>query len=229
MSELLEVRMEPRIKQKRLPAGVLATVLLTSSLASSAQVPGENPKAALVDALVWGTDQTIDANAYTLEVKTEVQRMLRRSEAYRSKRQRPANSSGLSTLVYGAQVRYERRLVATTDAPEAETLALAYVDRLRPCYEWEGYHDCPEREATFAVEYQAAHPNGPFSEYLPLLAAHRWLCTAEAYEYEKRPEDAARSRRAYEQAMSTARQSTTLLVRTAGEELTVRGRCFSPG
>ena len=37
--------MEPRIKQKRLPAGVIATALLTlSSLASSAQAPSENPK-----------------------------------------------------------------------------------------------------------------------------------------------------------------------------------------
>jgi hypothetical protein len=39
-------------------------------------------------------------------------------------------------------------------------LAVAYVKRLRPCYEWEGYSGCPEREALFADEYQTAHPKG---------------------------------------------------------------------
>jgi hypothetical protein len=200
-------------------------VLTAWSVVSSAQAPGASPSNALVDLMVWGGDGRVDVDAYSPEVKADLQRHLRRSEAYRSKRQRPANSSELS-MVYGAQVRYERRLVATTDAPEAETLAVAYVDSLRPCYEWEGYHDCPEREAMFAAEYQTAHPGGPFSQYLPLLAAHRWLCTAEAYEYEKRPEDATRSRRAYERTISTARGSTDLLVRTAAEALTARGRCF---
>lgn len=62
--------------------------------------------------------------------------------------------------------------------------------------------------------------------FLHLLAAHRWLCTAEAYDYEKEPQDAARSRRAYEEAIRTARQSGSLLIRTAAEELRIRGRCF---
>jgi hypothetical protein len=54
----------------------------------------------------------------------------------------------------------ERRLVAVSDGSAAPGLAVAYVDRLRPCYEWEGYHDCPEAEAVFAEEYQATHPRG---------------------------------------------------------------------
>ena len=130
-------------------------------------------------------------------------------------------------MVYGAQVRYERLLVATSDDSTVSALAMTYVDRLRPCYEWEGGHDCPEREAAFAHEYQTAHPGGPFSGYLPLLEAHRWLCTAEGYESEKRPEDAARSRREYQQAISAARRSSALLVRTAAERLAARGRCFT--
>jgi hypothetical protein len=214
------------MRNQSLACVITAAWLTGSSLVSSGQAPSTSRSDALVDLLVWGLDLRIDGNLYSFAVKTETERYLRRSKAYRSKRRRPANSPELES-VYAAQVRYERRLVAVSKAPAAETLAVAYVDGLRPCYEWEGYHDCPEHEARFAEEYQTTHPSGPFSEYLPLLAAHRWLCTAEAYEYEKRPEDAALSRRAYEQAISTALQSTVLIIRTAAEGLTARGRCFS--
>src|SRR5262249_39562596 len=114
-----------------------------------------------------------------------------------------------------------------SDDPLASELAADYVKAVRSCYEWEGFHDCPEREAQFADDYQAAHPNGPFSSYLPLLAAHRWLCTAEAYEYEQRPADAARSRRAYAARLQFARRVKDLLFRTAAERLATRGRCFA--
>jgi hypothetical protein len=130
-------------------------------------------------------------------------------------------------MVHEARVRYERRLVSVTDSPKAADLARAYVDALRPCYEWEGFHDCPEREAVFATEYRRTHAGGPFDEYLPLLAAHRWLCAAEGYDYEKRPEGAARSRQEYEKAIATARQSTDLLIRTAADTLAARRRCLS--
>lgn len=201
-------------------------ITLIASAVSSAQAPSASARDALVDVLVWGTYIKIDPRAYSSALKAEIERHLSRSEAYRSPRPRPAKSAELS-MVYGAQVRYERRLVAVSQDPRAQTLAVAYVDSLRPCYEWEGFHGCPEREAMFAEEYQATHPGGPFSEYLPLLAAHRWLCTAEAYEGEKRPEDAARSRRAYEQEVLTASKSAGLLVRTAAEGLRARGRCLS--
>ena len=68
-------------------------------------------------------------------------------------------------------------------------------------------------------------PNGPFSQYLPLLEAHRWLCAAEGYDSEKSPVEAARTRQSYLQALSVARRSTSLLVRTAAVELGTRARC----
>lgn len=214
--------------RNQMSAGVIAMLgLAVWAVVSSAQTSGASPRDALVDVLVWGAYLKIDPNAYSPAVKAEVERLLRRSEAYRSTRRVPTGSREQG-MGYAAQVRYERRLVALSDAPEAQTLAVAYVDSLQPCYEWERGHDCPEREALFATEYQAAHQGGPFSAYLPLLAAHRWLCTAEAYEYGKRPGDAARSRGAYEEALSIARRSTDLLIRTAAEGLTARGRCSSP-
>ena len=129
-------------------------------------------------------------------------------------------------MQYDAQVSYERRLVAITGDPVAVKLAADYVDQLRPCYEWEGFHDCPEREALFADEYQAAHPDGPFHEYLTLLSAHRWLCTAEAFDYEKRPADSSRSHQLYEERVARARQSPSLLIRSAADRLSARNRCY---
>jgi hypothetical protein len=203
-----------------------ATIVVTSSSMMFAQLSRATASDALVDLLVSGVDRQIDTTAYPQAVKVELEEYLRRFESYRSTRIVPAGPGDLH-MAYVARVAYERRLVAVSDNPQAPALAVAYVDDLRPCYEWEGYHDCPEREAMFATEYLATHPRGPFSEYLPLLAAHRWVCAAEAYEYERDPAGAARSRHAYEQAITIARQSTMLLVRTAADGLTSRGRCFS--
>lgn len=190
------------------------------------QTPDANSRYALVDLLVFGADLPVDMASYPPYVRAELEKYLQRDRRYRSKRPRPANSPD-SEMLFHALVRYERRLAAVTDDPKAAVLALAYVDNLRPCYEWEGFHECPEREAMFAAEYQRAHPRGPFRNYLPLLAAHRWLCTAEAYDYEKQPEDAARSRDLYRQALATAHKSPLRLVRNAAAELAKRQRCFA--
>jgi hypothetical protein len=209
-------------------AFLAAASLLLVSLSVSAQpattpaTPGDQ----LLDVLVWGAHMQIDPAAYPAALKAEVDRYLRRSNAYRSARTAPDSLE--MQKVHEGEVIYERRLVAVSDDTAAPSLAVAYVDGLRPCYEWEGYHDCPEAEAVFADRYQAAHPRGPFSEYLPLLSAHRWLCAAEAFDYEKRPVDAARSRATYGQRIAVARASSVLLIRTAADRLAARGRCFSP-
>jgi len=180
---------------------------------------------ALLDALVWGAHVVkIDPMAYARALRAEVEQHLRRAKVYRSKQAEPSKPE--SKMLYWARINHERRLAAVSNNPRAPALAAAYVKRLRPCYEWEGYHDCPEREALFADEYQAAHPRGPFSDYLPLLAAHRWLCSAEAYDFEGQPANAERCRRMYEQRLSTARVSRAPLIRAAAERLAARGKCF---
>lgn len=69
---------------------------------------------------------------------------------------------------------YERRLVAMVGTPDADLIA---------------------------AEYRAAHPDGPFSQFLPLLEAHRWLCAASA--------------------------SSARLVRIGATELQARGTCIN--
>jgi hypothetical protein len=152
-------------------------------------------------------------------------RYRQRADAYRSKRP-GATTNDEWQMVIPAWIRYERRLVAMSADPRAPSLAFEYVSNLRPCYEWEGLPECPEREAKFADAYHASHPQGPFSHYLPLLSAHRWLCAAEAYETANDQAALASSRRLYEQRLAAARTSTSLLVRAAADELAARGRCL---
>jgi hypothetical protein len=214
-----------------MPRQLLSAVIVAAWLTALAvglwsQTPSVSARDALVEMLVWGADLPVDLKAFPPEVRAELERHLQRYKAYRSKRPKPARP-GLDEMLYSTLIRYEGKLAAVSGDPRAPALAAAYVESLLPCYEWEGFHDCPEREAKFAAEYQKAHPGGPFSDYLPLLEAHRWLCTVEAYDYEKQPEDAARSRRAYEQTISIARQSKSLLVRLAADRLTERNHCLS--
>lgn len=199
---------------------------MASPFGLSAQEPRLSASDALVDVMVFGAHMEIDVRAYSPPVRAALEKHLRRSRAYRPRRATEADA-GEMRMVYDSNVGHERQLAAVSDDPRAPALAKAYVDSLKPCYEWEGYHDCPVREAAFAAKYLTDYPGGPFSKCLPLLVAHRWLCAAEAFDYEKQPDGAARSRRAYEMAIATARRSTDLLVRTATEGLMARGRCYS--
>jgi hypothetical protein len=150
---------------------IAAAALFASSAWFSAERLGAVPERySLIDVMVGGTYLNIDLATYASDVQAQIKQLVRRSEAYRSKRPKPT-SSGELEMVYEARIGYERRLIAAAMTPAADALAVAYVTDLAPCYEWEGYHDCPEREATFAASYQAAHPAGPFSQYLPLLEA----------------------------------------------------------
>lgn len=212
----------------RVLTGVLAcTGLLVTILTASAQPSRNTASDELLDLLVFGVDIHIRPAAYQPALRTQLEQHLRRFKAYRSRRTGIAKTGEFGT-VYDAWVMYERRLVAVSGDPKAPALALAYVSELKPCYEWEGFHDCPGREAAFAEKYQATHPDGPFSQYLPLLAAHRWLCAAEAYTYEKQPVETARSRGEYEQALASALKSPSLLVRSAAQALKTRGACYGP-
>ena len=129
-------------------------------------------------------------------------------------------------MVYAAREGYEAKLVAAASAAGAPRLAQQYVDALRPCYEWEGFHDCPEREALFAEQHLRDHPDTPFRDLLRVLAAHRWLCAAEGYEYEQKPGEALRARRNYDEAVTSATvDSRSVLLTTAATELKASGRC----
>jgi hypothetical protein len=136
-------------------------------------------------------------------------------------------------MAAAARRGYTARLAAVAVGAGGESEAREYVDRLRLCYEWEGFHDCPEREAAFAEQYLAANPRSALRDYLPFLAAHRWQCAVEGYEYERRTGLAAasgagveRARRAYHSNLARAVRSDDPLVRFAANALERAGSCL---
>lgn len=200
--------------------------VVTLALRYHDQPPGRDPADTLLDALVFGMHTRLDPGAYAAPLRAAVHALLDRAERYRPVS--PPERSGEMTMVRSARISYEQRLAAISDHVRAPQLARDYVEKLRPCYEWEGGAECPEREAQFADASREAHPDGPFAHYLPLLAAHRWLCAAEGYDYEKRQEAAAESRRRSAERLKMALRSEDLLIRTAAERLAARGTCLAP-
>jgi hypothetical protein len=199
-------------------------VLLAVSMEAQRSRGGEE---VLLDVLVWGMHMgPVRPDAFTGALKEEVDAYLRRATSYQSTRPVPP-AGGLLDMVYDANVRYERRLAAVSDAPEGSRLAVEYVDSLRPCYEWEGSRECPEREALFADQYQSAHASGPFSQYLPLLSAHRWLCVAEAIDAGEHRQESEVPRQLSRDRLASALQSRMALVRSAAQQLSLRGRCYA--
>ena len=180
----------------------------------------------VLDVIVFYANPPSAVERYPSDVRDELRRYLQRLRDYRP-RPRPPRVGSEMAMVYAAREGYEGKLVAAAGMPGAERLAQEYVDDLRPCYEWEAYHDCPEREAIFAERYLLDHPATAFADFLRLLAAHRWLCTAEAYEREQQPASAARARRDYQKAVERAVHSKSPLMRVAADELKLNDRCFA--
>jgi hypothetical protein len=201
-------------------------------LASSPDFPAaetsrQDTQRDVLDVVVFYAGTPRNVERYPLQVRQELQRFLERARAYRP-RPRPARLGSEMGMVYAAREGYEAKLAASTAAAGAPRLAQGYVDALRPCYEWEGFHDCPEREALFAEQHLRDRPDTPFRDLLRVLAAHRWLCTADAYEYEQKPSEALRARRAYEVALKIATvDSRSALMTTAASELKASGRCHT--
>jgi hypothetical protein len=178
----------------------------------------------VLDLIVFYADRPSEVARYPSDVRAELGRYLQRLRDYRP-RPRPPRVGSEMAMVYAAREGYEAKLFAAAGVSGAERFAQEYVDDLRPCYEWEGYHECPEREAIFAERYLLSRPATPFAEVLRLLAAHRWLCTAESYQYEQQSGEAARARREYHKALETAARSKSPLMRVAAEELKSSNRC----
>ena len=208
-----------------------AVLFICAWLANSPDFPAtetsrQDTQRDVLDVVVFYAGTPRNVERYPLQVRQELQRFLERARTYRP-RSRPVRLGSEMLMVYAAREGYEAKLVAAAPVAQAPRLAQQYVDTLRPCYEWEGFHDCPEREARFAEQHLRDRPDTPFRDLLRVLAAHRWLCAAEGYEHEQKPADALRARRAYEEALKIATvDSRSALMTTAANELKASGRLF---
>jgi hypothetical protein len=201
-------------------------LLCVSATAIPCLTQTAQPARGVLDVIVFYATPPSDAGRYGSDVRDELRRYVKRLRDYRP-RPRPPRVGSEMAMVYAAREGYEGKLVAAAGISGAERLAREYVDELRPCYEWEGFPDCPEHEALFAERYLLTHPATPFADFLRLLSAHRWLCTAEAHEYQQQPASAARARRDYQKALEIAVLSESPLMRVAARELKASERCYA--
>jgi hypothetical protein len=185
------------------------------------------PEDALLDALVFGIPGRMNVSVYPGALREEFTNFLLRADSYRSTRP-PLGGFDLQ-MVDRAWVRFETIFFAAARADVTTGQVVTLIEALKPCYETEGFHECPVKDAMFADSVLVASPTGPFADYLPLYAAHRWLCAAEAYENEQKPADVARSMRLYRERLEVAAASRVLLFRTAAERLRERGICYLRG
>ena len=186
----------------------------------------DDAAAALLDLLVfYAKPEKVDVSKLPVDAGAGVEAYVARLKTFRSRLPEPKARSSEMKMVHAAHVGYERKLAALSDDPEVPALAAAYVQKLRPCYEWEGFHDCPEREARFADDYVIANRGAPLNPFLTLLSAHRWLCAAEGYDYEKSPERAATVRKNYDARLAEAIRSTDPMIQSAAIALAQRARC----
>lgn len=177
----------------------------------------------ILSGLVWMSRIPVDSTL-PAPIRLAVDAYNRRSAAYVPKARRARDRESEMFLLGFAD--YERRLAAASSDPRKVELVRAYADSLAPPYEWEGLPEGPEREAAFADTYRAAHPDSPLAEIVALLAAHRWVCAAEAYQGERKAADEARSHERFVLAAAAAVESKDLLIRTAALRLQEHPVCF---
>lgn len=122
---------------------------------------------------------------------------------------------------------WRQMLTAVAADRQASERASRYVAAWRPCYESEGFHDCPKRDAEIADGYRVS-VSSPLREFLTLLAAHRWLCAAEAYTFEENLAFAADARRTFRARVSEAVKARSPMLRRAASRLRDRATCFPP-
>jgi len=192
-----------------------------------------DPAEAVLKRLVFGCHiaAPVSAAERDADVTTRLRAVDERCNAFQARMPPPPTRTDVELAAH-ARWMYAQRLFAIA-AGDVASEAAQYATALKPCYEWEGFHDCPEAEAVFAERYLAAHPSSPFASYLPLLAAHRWLCAAEGYEYElgstvpasKTGAGLVRARQAYVKDLAAARASRDPLIRFAADTLDERGAC----
>jgi hypothetical protein len=160
--------------------------------------------------------------------------VLRRAQRFMSRLRPPPSHSGEMSMVWGKRRHYERLFAAAAVpyyATERDELAVAeevadFVEGMRPCYEWEGFSECPRREAAFADFWMEYHPHSSFEAFLPLFAGNRWLCAADGFDGEKEPAKAADARTRAAALLQRAKAGEDPLFRYAAAQMLADPKCF---
>jgi hypothetical protein len=161
-----------------------------------------------------------------------------RAARVKSKLRPLPDTRGAMEMVKGKREVYEALFfaVGTSISPSAHhdddvwihEEVVGFVEGLRPCYEWEGGSDCPQKEAEFAEYWLKWNDTGALRDFLPVFASHRWTCAAEALEFEKKPAQAASAHARAKALLTRGLRSKDPLMRYVARELEKDRRCIWP-
>jgi len=113
----------------------------------------------------------------------------------------------------------ERSIVSLVDAPGVEKLAAAFVAAAPIAHEWEGMHDGPIREATFAENELKKDPASPLAPWLYLFIAQRQRVAFESYENEGDVEGMKAAARKYRTSMERVRAIPDIAYRAVADDM----------
>jgi len=140
--------------------------------------------------VIWGDNENhlllnrlkIDLLPKTIQM--DATQFIHRYQHFESRLKAPRNAdknsvdyTWITDVYFQQQQKRERSIVALIPGADAE--AAAYVLLNPGCYEWEGFADCPKKEAQFAETYLHAFPDTPLKPYLLLLLMHRYRAITE--------------------------------------------------
>ena len=162
------------------------------------------------------------------------QEIQRRASFAMSRLRPPPEHAGAIKLVWEKRLHYERLFNAVSvrgglrdDELWVAEEAVDFVEGMRPCYEWEGFSECPWREAEFADVWLRLHPRSRFAAYLPLFAGNRWICAADGFDLEKESAKAADARRRATDRLTQAAAGKDPLFALVAKQMLADPRCFT--
>jgi hypothetical protein len=101
----------------------------------------------------------------------------------------------------------ERSIVALIDLPGIEKMAADFVSAAPIAGEWNGRHDGPLHEATYAEDMLKKNPSSPLAPWFYVFIAERQRVAFETYENEKDEEGMKAAARKYRTFLDRARSS----------------------
>ena len=158
----------------------------------------------------------------------------RRASLAMSRLRPPPEHSGTIAMVWQKRAHYERLFNAVSRRPDADDAELwvaeevvDFVNGMRPCYEWEGFSECPWREAEFADLWLRLHPHAAFADFLPLFSGNRWICAADGFDLEKEAAKAADARKRATERLTVAAAGNDALFALVATQMLADPRCLT--
>jgi hypothetical protein len=226
--------------------GRAAVLVILALGATAAAQTGESPPSVDLKGKLYravfssgaGVLASEDLGSVTGPLKARLTRYLARRSAFRSGYKSQPDT--LEKVRSDAKRRVlERAIVSLIEVEGIERIAADFVASAPIAYEWQGLHEGPLSEATFAENALKADPSSPLAPWLYVFIAERQRITFEACENEKNQEGMTAAAKKYRAFVERARAADDPIYRALVEDmdrlpyLYIKGsnhpRDFTPG